>query len=191
MGRPIDCVPAFREPGPRLKVMDEQGLDRTIMFPTLASLVEERFRDDPEATHAVVHALNRWLDQVWSLNYENRIYTTPIITLPIVELAVKELRNGPFQRGARAVLIRPAPVPGYKGPRSFGHPEFDPVWELAQAEKILVTMHASDSGYSRQVGEWEGASEYRPFQVAPMRSYWNLVHQPMADLACVAALVCR
>ena len=169
--------------------MDEQGLDRTIMFPTLASLVEERFRDDPEATHAVVHALNRWLDQVWSFNYENRIYTTPIITLPIVELAVKELEWA-IQRGARAVLIRPAPVPGYKGPRSFGHPEFRSRMGVGPGrERFLVTMHASDSGYSRQVGEWEGASEYRPFQVAPMRSYWNLAHQPMADA--VAALVCH
>jgi predicted TIM-barrel fold metal-dependent hydrolase len=158
------------------------------MFPTLASLVEERFSDDPEATHVVIHALNEWLDHVWSFNYQNRIYTTPIITLPIVDLAIKEL-EWVLERGARAILIRPAPVPGYKGPRSFAHPEFDPFWELAQAEKVLVTMHASDSGYSRQVGEWEGASEYKPFQVAPMRSYWNLAHQPMADA--VAALTCH
>jgi hypothetical protein len=50
-------------------------------------------------------------------------------------------------------------------------------------------MHASDSGYSRQVGEWEGVSEYRPFQMAPLRSYWNVAHQPMADA--VAALTCH
>ena len=30
-------------------------------------------------------------------------------------------------RGARAILIRPAPVPGFRGPRSFALPEFDPV----------------------------------------------------------------
>jgi predicted TIM-barrel fold metal-dependent hydrolase len=188
MGSSIECLPAFREPKSRLELMDDQGLDRTLMFPTLASLVEERFRDDPEATHVVIHALNEWLHEVWSFNYQDRIYTTPIITLPIVELAVKEL-EWVLERGGRAVLIRPAPVPGFKGPRSFGHPEFDPFWELAQSEKVLVTMHASDSGYSRQVGEWEGASEYQPFQVAPMRSYWNLAHQPMADA--VAALVCH
>jgi len=188
MGASIECRPAFREPGPRLQLMDEQGLDRTLMFPTLASLVEERFRDDPEATHAVIHAVNRWLDEVWSFNYEDRIYTTPIITLPIVELAIKELEWA-LERGARAVLVRPAPVPGFKGPRSFGLPEFDPFWELAQSEKVLITMHASDSGYSRQVGEWEGVSEYTPFQVAPLRSYWNLAHQPMADA--VAALACH
>ena len=31
------------------------------MFPTLASLVEERMRDDPELIHAVIHALNEWM----------------------------------------------------------------------------------------------------------------------------------
>jgi predicted TIM-barrel fold metal-dependent hydrolase len=188
MGAAIECRPSFREPEPRLALMDEQGLDRTLMFPTLASLVEERFRDDPEATHAVIHALNQWLDATWSFNYQNRIYTTPIITLPIVELAIREL-EWVLERGARAILIRPAPVPGFKGPRSFGLPEFDPFWELAQREKVVVTMHASDSGYSRQVGEWEGLSEFTPFQVAPLRSYWNLAHQPMADA--VAALTCH
>jgi hypothetical protein len=53
MGKAIDAIPAFREPGPRLALMDEQGIDRAIMWPTLASLVEERLKDDPDATHAV------------------------------------------------------------------------------------------------------------------------------------------
>ena len=33
--------------------MDELGLDRALMWPTLASLVEERLRDDPDAIHVV------------------------------------------------------------------------------------------------------------------------------------------
>src|ERR1700693_4620931 len=44
-GEPMRAIPAFREPAARLQLMDEQGLDRTLMFPTLASLVEERLRD--------------------------------------------------------------------------------------------------------------------------------------------------
>ena len=63
-------IPAFREPAPRIELMDEQGLDRTLMFPTLASLVEERMRDDPEMIHAVVHALNQWLYETWQFDYE-------------------------------------------------------------------------------------------------------------------------
>src|SRR5580658_1438294 len=41
-GEPIRSIPAFREPGPRVEMMDELGVDRTILYPTLASLLEER-----------------------------------------------------------------------------------------------------------------------------------------------------
>src|ERR1700722_1811674 len=47
-GEPMRAIPAFREPAPRIELMDEQGLDRALMFPTLASLVEERMREAPE-----------------------------------------------------------------------------------------------------------------------------------------------
>ncbi len=47
LGRGIDALPAFREPAPRLELMDELGIDRALMWPTLASLLEERLRDDP------------------------------------------------------------------------------------------------------------------------------------------------
>ena len=60
--------------------MNEQGVDRTLMFPTLASLLEERLRDDIEATHAVIHSLNEWMYETWQFNYEDRIFTTPVIT---------------------------------------------------------------------------------------------------------------
>ena len=118
MGKPIPSIPAFREPGPRLEVMDELGLDYALMFPTLASLVEERLKDDPEAIHDVVHALNQWMYETWSFNYEDRIFATPVITLPIVDRALEEL-EWCLERGAKTVLVRPAPVPGFRGSRSF------------------------------------------------------------------------
>ncbi|HZM32655.1 MAG TPA: hypothetical protein VFB77_19295, partial [Acidimicrobiales bacterium] len=46
VGEPMRCIPAFQEPAPRIELMDELGLDRALMWPTLASLVEERLRDD-------------------------------------------------------------------------------------------------------------------------------------------------
>ncbi len=164
MGRGIDAIPAFREPGARLELMDELGLDRALMWPTLASLVEERLRDDPDATHAVVHALNQWMHEQWTFNYENRIFPTPVITLPIVAKAIEEL-EWVTERGAKIILIRPAPVPGFRGPRSFALPEFDPFWELVQEKDVVVGMHASDSGYQRYLNEWEGIrdDEFTPF----------------------------
>jgi predicted TIM-barrel fold metal-dependent hydrolase len=163
MGKAIESPAAYREPAPRLELMDELGLDRALMWPTLASLVEERLRDDPDAIHAVIHALNEWMHETWTFNYEDRIFPTPVITLPIVDEAIKEL-DWVTERGARIILIRPAPVPGLRGPRSFALPEFDPFWELVQERDIVVGMHASDSGYQRYVNEWEGIrDEMTPF----------------------------
>jgi predicted TIM-barrel fold metal-dependent hydrolase len=164
MGRAIESPPAFREPAPRLELMDELGIDRALMWPTLASLVEERLRNDPDTIHVVIHALNQWMHETWSFNYEGRIFATPVITLPIVEKAIEEL-EWVTERGAKIILVRPAPVPGLRGPRSFALPEFDPFWELVQEKDIVVGMHASDSGYQRYLNEWEGVAddEFTPF----------------------------
>ena len=170
--------------------MDEQGIDRALMFPTLASLVEERMRDDPELIHAVVHALNEWIHETWQFDYENRIFTTPVITLPIVERAIEEL-EWVVERGAKAILIRPAPVPGFRGPRSFGLPEFDPFWEKVVEHDILVAMHSSDSGYERYANDWIGSnSEMLPFQPEAFRmlSAWRPVEDAVSALVCHGAL---
>jgi predicted TIM-barrel fold metal-dependent hydrolase len=163
-GEPMRAIPAFREPGPRLQAMDELGVERTMIYPTLASLLEERLRDDPELTHAVIHAFNEWLHETWQFNYEDRIFATPVITLPIVQKAIEEL-EWVVSLGARAVLIRPAPVPGFRGSRSFALPEFDPFWAKVVEHNVFVTMHGSDSGYARYYGEWQGQQgEFLPFQ---------------------------
>ncbi|HUC38005.1 MAG TPA: amidohydrolase family protein [Acidimicrobiales bacterium] len=189
-GEPIRAIPAFREPEPRLEMMDELGVDRTILYPTLASLLEERMRDDPELTHAAIHALNEWMYETWTFNFKERIFATPIITLPIVERAIEEL-EWVLERGARAVLIRPAPVPGYRGSRSFAKPEFDPFWAKVVEADILVVMHGSDSGYARYVNDWTGAdAEMQPFKSgAP--SAFRLIQATRPAEDTVSSLLCE
>jgi len=189
IGEPMKVIPAFQQPAPRLELLDELGVDRTLMFPTLASLLEERLRDDPELTHAVIHALNQWMHEEWTFNYEDRIFPMPVITLPIVEEAIKEL-EWVVERGAKGVLIRPAPVPGFRGSRSFALPEFDPFWKAVVDADIVVAMHASDSGYSRYVSEWTGPSESKPFEMQAFRMLTtDAGHKPAED-AC-SAMVCH
>ncbi|MGH7806206.1 MAG: amidohydrolase family protein, partial [Candidatus Binatia bacterium] len=65
-GKPIDCEPAFREPGARLRRLDEQGVHRALVYPTLANLVEHEAGSDPDLTVAIVHALNEWMHEVWT-----------------------------------------------------------------------------------------------------------------------------
>jgi predicted TIM-barrel fold metal-dependent hydrolase len=189
-GEPMRSIPAFREPAARLELMDEQGLDRALMFPTLASLIEERLRDDPETTHVVIHALNEWMYETWQFNYQDRIFAVPVVTLPIVERAIEEL-EWVVARGAKAVLIRPAPVPGYRGPRSFGLPEFDPFWQKVVEHDVLVAMHSSDSGYDRYANEWMGTDrEMLPFQPQAFRMLlsWRPVEDAVSALIFHGAL---
>src|ERR1700758_1871870 len=190
LGKAIEATPAMREPAPRLALMDEQGIDKSMMYPTLASLVEERFREHPEATHAIIHGLNQWLHEAWQFDYKGRIFTTPIITLPVVEWAIDEL-DWVVERGARAILIRPAPVPGFRGPRSFALPEFDPFWQKCVEHDVLVAMHSSDSGYSRYTSEWDGAAqEMLPFQTNAMSilNEWRPVQDAVASWVIHGAL---
>ncbi|MEW2355758.1 amidohydrolase family protein [Spirillospora sp. NPDC029432] len=190
IGEPMRSVPAFREPGPRLELMNEQGIQRTLMFPTLASLLEERMRDDPELTHVVVHALNQWMHEVWSFNYKDRIFTTPVITLPIVDKAIEEL-EWCLERGARAILIRPAPAYGLRGPRSFALEEFDPFWKRVQESGVVVGFHSSDSGYERHAGDWEGKQrEFQPFKPQAFRQIgqWRAIEDAVASLICHGCL---
>jgi predicted TIM-barrel fold metal-dependent hydrolase len=186
-GKPVPCIDAWRNPKARLELMNEQSLDRTLMFPTLASLIEERLRDDPEATVAIIHAFNEWLYETWQFNYEDRIFTTPVITLPFVDKAIEEL-EWVVERGAKVVLVRPAPVPGLRGSRSFGLPEFDPFWEKVVEHDILIGMHSSDSGYQRYRNDWLGGdTEFLPFQPSAFSQLANW--RPIEDA--VAALICH
>ena len=187
IGEPMRSIPAFREPGPRVELMDELGVDRTLMFPTLASLLEERMRDDPELTHAAIHALNQWMHEEWTFDYQDRIFSTPIITLPIVERAIEEL-EWVVERGAKVVLIRPAPVPGPRGSRSPALPEFDPFWKRVVELDVLVAMHASDSGYSRYKNDWTGPGEYLPFVLDPFQLMMDK-ERPITDT--MTALTCH
>ena len=186
-GKPIRCPDWARNAAARLPHLDELGIQGSLMFPTLASLLEERMRDDPDLTHVVVHSLNQWIHDEWTFNYHDRIFATPIITLPIVEKAIEEL-EWCLDRGARCILIRPAPAWGLRGPRSPGLPEFDPFWARVQEAGVLVGMHSSDSGYADLVSIWEGRTEFLPFKPNPLRL---LVMQNRAISDMMAAMVCH
>jgi len=189
MGKPIRALEGFQAPEPRLALMDELGIDRALMWPTLASLLEERLRDDPEATHVAIHALNQWMHEHWTFNFRDRIFPTPVITLPIVERAIEEL-DWVVERGARVVLIRPAPVPGFRGPRSMALPEFDPFWERAAGHDVLIGMHASDNGYTRYTNEWDGVAEGEMLPFKAGSAFAAIVgHQHRGIYDTVASLV--
>jgi predicted TIM-barrel fold metal-dependent hydrolase len=182
-------IDAFFDPEPRLELMKDMGIDRTLLWPTLASVLEERVADDPDVAVAIIHALNQWMHEHWSFVYSDAIFATPIITLAGgVDSALEELQYID-ERGAKIFLIRVAPVPTWKGRRSFALPEFDPFWEEVQRRDLVVGMHSGDPGYQRYVNEWEGIpNEMLPFKATgspafqAMASEKVVVHDGMASV---------
>lgn len=186
-GTPIACPPAYRNGQDRLALMDEQGVHASLVFPTLASVVEERMHHDHALMNAVLHSLNEWMHAEWGFAREGRLFAVPFVTLMDVDMAVAELEWA-LERGARSIGVRPAPVPGYRGSRSFGFQEFDPFWARVNEAGIFVSMHASDSGYDRFSRIWQGGNEFLPFAPDPFRSCLGLsgraIHDSMAALVC-------
>ncbi|MFM8303761.1 MAG: amidohydrolase family protein [Actinomycetota bacterium] len=141
--------PEYRDRDARLATMDEHGLERIWMFPTLGVLYEEILKHDTEAVTLTFTAFNRWLDEDWGCSYRDRIFAAPYISLADVDWAVRELEWA-LDRDARVVVMRPAAVWTPSGVKPPTDPMFDPFWARADEAGITVVVHAGDSGYSSQ-----------------------------------------
>ena len=138
----------MRERAARLAVMDQQGLEATMLFPTLAVSVEQLIADDVDMTYANLHAFNQWLDEDWGFNYEQRIYGVPLLSLLDPFLAIDELEFV-ISRGARVVHLRPGPVAG----RSPADPFYDRVWQVVVEADVAVAFHACDDPYRHEMAK--------------------------------------
>ena len=155
--------PEYQNRDARITVMDTQGIETAFMLPTFGCGVEEALKHDIEATMASVHAFNLWLDEDWGFERpDHRIIAAPIISLANPGKALEEL-DFVLARGAKLVLVRPAPVPGAVKPRSLGDPVHDPVWARLAEAKVPVGFHLSDSGYQRIAAMWGGTSTFEGF----------------------------
>jgi predicted TIM-barrel fold metal-dependent hydrolase len=188
-GKPIRPPEDWRSGEGRLAMLDKQGLHAALVYPTLASVIEERIGARGDVTAALFHSLNQWTVDEWGFAREDRLFTIPFISLTNVDEAIEELEFV-VKHGARAVNIRPAPVPDIRGSRSFGFPEYDPFWARVADLGIFVTMHGSDSGYDRITGWWSGGhGEYLPFQFDTLRATVDLIGRAISDS--LAALICH
>lgn len=103
--------------------------------------------------------------------------------LGLVDEAIREL-DYVVERGARVILVRPAPVQGLISTRSPALPEFDPFWAKVAEAGLLVGMHASDSGYQKYINEWEGirTGEMLPFRnVSGFQQIMQHFSRPVVD----------
>jgi len=137
---------AYRDRDARIATLDEHGLEKCWLFPTLGMIYEEPLHKDPWAVQQVFTAFNRWVNEDWGFNYKNRIFAAPYITLVDLDWAISELEFA-LDNGATTFVMRPAAPTTVDGPLSPADPYFDPFWARVNESGITVVAHAGDSGY--------------------------------------------
>jgi predicted TIM-barrel fold metal-dependent hydrolase len=116
--------------------MERQGVEKCILYPAGMALAAEHYVSDTEALYANLRSFNRWYNETWGFNHEDRLYATAVLSLRDIELAVVETERI-LDEGARVVLVPTGPAYG----RSPGEPYFDPVWSRLAEAGVTVAFH--------------------------------------------------
>lgn len=163
---PID--PAALDPQARLALMDRQGVEATLVFPSTAVFIEPACLGDPDLLWDNLRALNRWIDEDWGFNSQHRIFTAPMISLVDREAACAEL-DWALARGARVIVLTAGPAAG----RSPADPYFDAFWSRMNEAGILCCFHVGDHGYNARLSADWGE---RPDPMAYQQSAFQWTH---------------
>ena len=145
----------YRDKQVRIEVMDEQGVEKTLMFPTLGVTMEGFLSEDAEMLYDCFHAFNRWVVDDWGFAYRDRIFAAPYLCMLDLGHAIAEL-DWVLKEGARLITIRPGPAYG----RSPADPYFDPFWARIEEAGVLVTYHSFE-------GPSEAGNAYYKLWAAP------------------------
>ncbi len=166
----------YHDPAVRLRRLDEEGFDATVLFPNFGLLWERPLADDLPATQANMVAWNRWAADVATAG-GGRLHPVAHLTLRDAEWFVAQL---PFlaESGIRLAMIAPALVDG----RRLSDPVHDRVWAACCDQGITPVFHV--------------AAQRRPFEdawyeedaddVNPVMSsvfLWTAPAMAIADLA--------
>ena len=180
---PMEERPEYRDRDARLKVMDQQGLEACLMLPTLGVGMETALEGDPAALTASFRAFNRWLDEDWGFNYQDRIYAAPYVTLLDVDWAIEELEYA-LAHDARVILMRPGSVYGPERRRTPGDPEHDAFWARLNEAGVTLVIHGGDSGYAPYQQLWGLAGETEAFRHPVLTRLLSAspIHDMMASL---------
>jgi predicted TIM-barrel fold metal-dependent hydrolase len=135
--------PAMMKKSARLRLMDDQGIEATLLFPTVGVAVEHEMHSDVEAMYAALRAFNRWLEEDWGYGGDGRIYSAPMLSLVDVDQGVAELQRV-LEAGARIVHLKKGPLYG-ESPAS---PSRDRFWAIVQEAGVPVAFHTGDAGYN-------------------------------------------
>jgi predicted TIM-barrel fold metal-dependent hydrolase len=181
---------AFGNRDLRLALMDDQGIDKAVMFAAAAHDIEYEFADNIPALYANARAFNRWMHEEVGFNSENRMFLPPYIPFADPELAERELLQV-IADGARMVQTKSGHAHGGAdnplGGRSLADPVFDRVWSICNDAEIRLAVHLGGTDYQKYGADWSENPDavFGDFDAFQWMMYWG--DRPAMELT--AALI--
>jgi predicted TIM-barrel fold metal-dependent hydrolase len=162
----------------RLALMDDQSIEKALMFPASAHDIEFEFVDDIEAMYANARAFNRWIHEEIGYAYCDRMFLPPYLPLADVDLALRELELL-LERGTPLIQIKSGHAHGGRGApyggRSPADPVFDPIWSRINEAGIRVTAHLGGTDYQKHGADWSENPDdtFGQFDAFQWVMYWG------------------
>ena len=128
----------------RLKVMDADGVDYSILYPIVAGLAGERFGKvtDADLELACVQAYNDWLIEEWG-SVSSRFVPQCIVPIWPMERTVAEIRRA-VALGHKGVVYPASPME-LKDVPHINEPAYDPLWAVCAELEVPLCFHSGAS----------------------------------------------
>ncbi|HLH76138.1 MAG TPA: amidohydrolase family protein [Candidatus Binataceae bacterium] len=134
---------AAYDPALRLRALDDDGVDYSVLYPAVAGVAGETFArviKDPELELACVQAYNDWLIEEWA-GLNSRFIAQCLVPLTPVAAAVGELRRA-VGRGHRGLIFPAVPSMVRESAPHINDPCYDPIWRACEELAVPVCFHA-------------------------------------------------
>ena len=139
----VPKTPDMMYPDARLKKMDEFGVEGCLLYcGDMVACIS--YLDELEPAKAILHAYNQWMLEQWQFNYQDRIYSAPLVILDDVDWACKEAEWA-IKNGTRLFLMPMGSV-NNKAP---AHPDHDRFWAILNEAHCRVVYHVSEAIYMK------------------------------------------
>ncbi len=127
------CPPPSYDPDARIRQMDEWGVAKTLVFPTICILPFPT--EDQALANAYCRAYNNWMID-FSAGRQDRIWPVAVLNWHDVDAAADELERC-IKAGAKALFVPPETI-SHKRP---GDVHFDRLWSICQDADLPACLH--------------------------------------------------
>ncbi|MGA1675423.1 MAG: amidohydrolase family protein [Pseudomonadales bacterium] len=136
----------------RLRRMNEWGISKSVIFPTICILPFPT--DDQDLANAYCRAYNNWIYDFCEAD-RKRLFPIAVVNWRDVAEATREFERC-IQRGFRGLFVPPEMIDG----RRPADPRFNSLWALCQAARVPACFHVivRFDGSASPFGAWHATS---------------------------------